>query len=94
MRIVHNNILAIDKQKAILSDYLLTKNLSKLNISSNQRFYINVLVDTKFWLQIEEIDILINEPLNNTLSTFNFTTAFSDNGYLLNKFFKISQCKI
>lgn len=94
LRIVHDNILAIEKQESILSDYLLTENLSKLNISSNRRFYINVLVDTKYWLQIQDIEISISQKLNNTLNIFNFTTAFSDNGYSLNKFFKISKCKI
>ncbi|RNA23113.1 hypothetical protein BpHYR1_038270 [Brachionus plicatilis] len=90
LRITHNNIVAIDQNNPhFLSDYRLSNTLSKLNISSNCRFYANVLVDTQHWIKTLDFSLFLNQSLNND-SSFNFTLAFSNDGYELNKYFQIS----
>lgn len=96
LRILHNKILAIDQSDPQqLSDYQLESNfLSKLNVTSNCRFYMNVQLDTKYWFQTQHIFVSIDQNFNDTLKAFNFSLAFSDDGIILNKKFEISQCKI
>lgn len=95
LRIVHNNTIAIDrKNPSLFSDYILSiTKLSKLNVSSNNRFYINVLIDTNYLLMYIDSFISINTLVNETSNKFNLTAKFIDTDIELDRIFSITECK-
>lgn len=90
-----SNQLEIDiSDDSIISDYFVNgTNILKLNSYSNWRFYINALIDTKYYKRFLNVTRTHVIPSTSSYGIFSMTAKFHASNQSLTRSYNVTNCK-